>query len=91
MISFFEDSCNIIRLLFTNRLELLAVRCFKMGAHVVGTIPQVDLETLVAKDSLLLAEDWIGELGVEGRNGLQARLGGRDKVDGQRIGGIGEP
>lgn len=62
-----------------------------MRAHVVSTVSQADLEILVAEDLFLLAKDGVRELGVEGRNILEARLRRRDEADIDGIVGVGQP
>lgn len=62
-----------------------------MRAHVISTVAQADLEILVAEDLFLLAKDGVCELGVEGRNVLEARLRRRDEADIDGIVGVGQP
>lgn len=91
MAPFLQDSDNICRLGVSYRLELLAVGGLEMRAHVISTVAQADLEILVAEDLFLLAKDGVCELGVEGRNVLEARLRRRDEADIDGIVGVGQP
>lgn len=62
-----------------------------MRSHVADMVAQIDLEVLVAEDTLLLAEYGVCEFGIEGRDcpgPLQARSHERD---GEGIVGICRP
>ena len=60
----------------------------QVRSHVACMVLQVDLETLVSKDLLLLAEDGIGECGVELGDGLGLAVGSRDQRDGDGLVGV---
>lgn len=91
MVAFLENGGNIVGFAVTDGLEFLVVGDLQMRSHVIRTVPQADLEALVAKDPLLFAEDGISELGVEGRDGCEAGLGGREEIDAERIVRVDEP
>lgn len=83
-----QNLLNIIGLVFANGLEFLAICDVKVWAHIIGAISQLDLEVLVSKYLLLIAEDGIRELGVKRRNRLETRARRRHKANVERFVGI---
>lgn len=91
MASLFQSLHNIGGFLLANGLELFAVRKPQVRAHIIGTISQVDLQVLVSKYFLVVVKDGIRELGVERRNGLEARFRRRHEANVERLVGILKP
>lgn len=71
----------VCRLCFANRLEFLVVCDVKIGAHVVSVVPEVDLETLVSKDTFIVSKDRIREFGIELGQSLETAGRRLDKAD----------
>lgn len=91
MVALFKDSFNICGLITADCAVFLAVGRLQVRSHIVGAISKVDLEVLVTKNFLILAENRIGVLGVKGRNMLKPRVRGRYKADVNRLIGVREP
>lgn len=62
-----------------------------MRSHIASIKLQVDLQALVAKDLLLLAEDGIREGGVEGLDLFETRFAGAHQRDIESLIGIDDP
>lgn len=60
----------------------------QVRSHVVSTVSQVDLEILVTENLLFIAENRVGELGLEGSDGLKPFLRRRDQNDIDSLVGI---
>ncbi len=59
-----------------------------MRLQVVRCKSQLDLESLVPEDSLLLAKDWIRELGLKG--GVSSAITAQ-QLDGEAVVAVGRP
>lgn len=86
-----QNSINICRLSVSDPLELAGELRLEVWSHVVGPVPQTDLEIFVAKDLLFIAKDGVGELRIECRDVLEASRRRRDETDVNSIVGVGEP
>lgn len=62
-----------------------------MWAHVVGSVSEIDLQILVAKDLFIFAKDFISEFRVKGADKFQAGARRRHKADGQGLVRISNP
>lgn len=86
-----EHSSRVHRFGLADRLEFGAVCHLEMRSHIVGAVPQVHFEILVAKDFLFIAKDGVCEAWMECRNQREARRCGRYQADVRRIVGVGQP
>lgn len=82
---------NIHRSGLANWFELLAILHLQVGAHVIGTVAQVNIQLGVPEDLLLLAKDCVRKFRIELGDFLKP--GGRwlNQADAQRLVGIGNP
>ena len=63
-----EDRLKIGRLDVAHWLELLGICDLNVRSKVVSSEANLDTQVFVTEDGLFLAENWIGESRVEGRN-----------------------
>lgn len=91
MASTLQNVHHVSGFMFTDWLEPFSVCDAQVRPHIISTIPQLDLQVLVSKDFLFLAEDGIRELWLERRNRAQARLRRRHEADIERIVGVLKP
>lgn len=85
---FLQDGLDICWLSISNGLELLVVRNRKTWSHITGIKPEMNLKSLIAKYALFVAENRVGEFGMEGGYGFGCTCVRRDERNGDSIIGI---
>lgn len=86
-----QNRLQICRTCFSYSLELLGVHDLQARAHIASIVSEIDHKALVTKDGLLIAEDGICHLRVEGVQSLEASIAWSDEGDVDGIVGFGGP